>query len=140
MHNLQILNDYINIFGENKLVELLTEKIKENEGEILTIIANKTHHFTPTEYLHGDIFIASEGNLDFSSKDSIILTYKTILKGVLNKLKEKSWKKIYLIPSGHSTLSLQIKALVYHTVRLETIDLFYSKGIYHEIDIYYRDI
>jgi hypothetical protein len=107
----------------------------ESEGSALTIIANEGLHKIPPRFIHGELYIATSGNLVFSSPDRIVRQFKNVLSKVKAKLLEKRWKKIYLIPTGHPTLSLQIKSLVYHALRMDTIDLFYSGGKYFELSI-----
>lgn len=126
--------------GLEALKKLLFEEINQNKSHnySLTIIANQAFHKIPSRYLHGEVYIASSGNINFENKESIIVQYKEILLNLKQKLLEKEWKKVYLIPTGHVSLALQIKNLVYQLLRINTIDLFYSKGDYYEIDIDYR--
>ena len=65
-------------------------------------------------------------------------SYTLVLNRLAEKLFERSWKRIYLVPTGPTTLILQIKLLVYHITRISTVDLFYSKGDYFEIELDYR--
>jgi hypothetical protein len=133
-----IIKEFIDKFGEDHLEQLLGSRLAEDS--ILTIIGNEGIHSIPPEYIHGEAYVASRGNLDLSSKESIKNEYQIILKNLFVKLNEKSWRKVYFVPTGHTTLALQIKQLVYHVLRQSTVDLFYSKGTYIEIDIDYRDV
>ena len=73
-----------------------------------------------------------------SQADAINDLYILLLRPLAEKLREKAWKKIYLVPTGPTTLALQIKLLVYHITRISTIDLLYEKGRYYEINLDYR--
>ncbi|MBK8809960.1 MAG: hypothetical protein IPN69_04430 [Acidobacteria bacterium] len=106
----------------------------------LTIIANAGVHVIPPKYLRGESYSASHGNMDFSTQEVLLVTYKDILSNLAKKLHEKPWSKIYLIPTGHSTLALQIKLFVYHILRIDTINLFYHKGEYFELTINHREV
>ncbi|WP_257313529.1 hypothetical protein [Geothrix fuzhouensis] len=104
----------------------------------LTVICNEGIHSIPENHLHGEVLSATIGNIDLQSIDAILMSYDVALKKVANKLKEKSWHKIYLVTTGPVTLCLQIKMLIYHITRLSTVDIHYQKGRYFEIDMDYR--
>ncbi|MGH9822156.1 MAG: hypothetical protein ACREDR_02695 [Blastocatellia bacterium] len=110
------------------------------EEHVLTIIANAGIHQISSEYLHGEVYIASQGNIDFSSREIIQREYEAILRRLSAKLRETHWAKIYLVPTGHPTLAMQIKLFVCHILRIDTTDIFYSKGKYAEISIDYRHV
>ena len=63
-----------------------------------------------------------------------------ILTGVARKLKERQWRRIYLIPTGHPAVSMNIKLLVYRAIRLNTIDWVYINGEYYLLTIDQREI
>ena len=98
--------------------------IREPEN-VLTIVANAGVHPVPDEYVFGELYEASRGNLDFSSIESVNREYDSIILNLHSKLVSRIWNKIYLFPFGHSTLSMNIKLAVYRTLRMETIDIFY---------------
>ncbi|NVJ64742.1 MAG: hypothetical protein HWD84_11020 [Flavobacteriaceae bacterium] len=133
-----LINRFISKFGEDELNKLLLSRLTEDS--VLTIIGNEGVHSVPPQYLHGEIFVASRGNLDFSDETSIKCEYKKVLEELFAKLNERSWKQVYFVPTGHTTLALQIKQLVYHVLRQSTVDLFYSKGTYIELDMDYREL
>lgn len=118
-----LVEEFIEIHGESALVDRIRPDV--NSGEILTIISNGGVH--PYHDLHkrGDIFIASEGNIDFSTENSAIRGIEEILVRVSRKLKEKRWRKVYLVPFGPAPLSLQIKSLVHKILDIETIDVLH---------------
>src|SRR5437868_1942619 len=70
------------------------------EQDTLTIVTNVGVHNLPEEYVHGELFIASSGSLDFSSPESIHGEFRRILIRTAQKLKSKSWRKVYIIPFG----------------------------------------
>lgn len=121
--------------GVRKVKKSLVSLLSDSEKPTLTIIANLGSHRIPDRYLRGEVYVASEGNLDFSSQSKVLNQYKGILGSARNKLMERTWGQIYLIPTGHVTLSLQLKMLVYRVTRMNTVDIFYSDGKFFELEI-----
>jgi len=139
---LGLLTHLIEKVGAEEAEKVLLHKISEHDAEavVLTIVANERMHSIPSRFIHGEYYVASSGNLDFGSEEAIVRQYEEILSKLRKKLSEQEWKKVYLVPTGHVTLALQIKNLVYQVLRIDTIDLFYSKGDYHEIEIDFRSL
>jgi len=137
----KLLQRAVDSAGDAKVARLLTDLASETTkaADALTIIANAGMHPIPEECLRGEVFVASKGNLDLSSPDAIESSYRQVLSSLANKLRERVWKRVYLIPTGPPTLSLQIKLLVYHVTRLSSVDFFYVRGEYIEVDLDYRD-
>lgn len=101
----------------------------------LTIVSNSGLHPIPYDYVRGEIYIASEGNLDFSDINSVNLELDKIVGNLKALLFSKKWTHIYLIPFGHSSISLTIKMTVFRLLRIETIDIFYfGSGKYDYLD------
>ncbi|MBD3617856.1 MAG: hypothetical protein HUJ28_00025 [Chromatiales bacterium] len=137
-----LLEEALRSVGEGRLVEELTRLSKsavENEGT-LTIIANAGVHHLPEKLLRGQVFNASEGTLNFTSQESTKKEFEMILKKLAVKLKERDWKRVYLIPFGPANLSMLLKLLVYRVTHIETIDMFYCNGEYMELDIQIRPL
>lgn len=128
-----LVDELIEQEGVAKTKRLIKSLIIDSSEPVLTIIANQGSHRIPEKYLRGEIFIASKGNLDFSRKSAVEKQYKQIAFDLSVKLAEKNWKRIYLIPTGHVTLSLQLKLTVYRVTRLNTTDLFYSDGRFFDL-------
>lgn len=128
--------------GEDRLVTELTRlsKSTDENKETLTIIANAGVHHLPEQLLRGQVFKASEGTLDFTSQESTTQEFEMIVKKVAAKLKERDWKRIYLIPFGPANLSMLLKLLVYRVTHIETIDVFYYDGEYRELNIQIRPL
>jgi hypothetical protein len=102
--------------------------------EVLTIVCNEGLHPIPDEYIQGEVYIASKGNLDFSSAETIHKELDSIAVALKMKLHQKKWSKIILVPFGHSVICMNIKMIVYRVLRIETIDLFHcGAGKYAEI-------
>jgi hypothetical protein len=139
---LELFTRLLEEVGEEEAEKILSREINKCniDADSLTIIANEGMHDIPSRYIHGDLFVASSGSLDFGSEEAILVQYQEILLKLRKKLSEREWKKVYLIPTGHVTLALQIKNLVYQILRIDTIDLFYSKGNYYEINIDFRSL
>jgi hypothetical protein len=97
-------------------------------------------HEIPKAYLRGEVYEASRGDWDASTEEALLLELKAILSRLANKLRSNRWKRVYLIPTGHPVLSLQIKAMVYRLLRFNTIDLYHKAGTYFEINLDQRAI
>lgn len=136
--SLKAIEKFIRTYGEDKLVDLVTHRDDQN---VLTIISNAGVH--PYHALHkrGEIFVASEGSLDFSSQESAVAAIEDVLVRVANKLKEKSWNRVYLVPFGPAPLSLQIKSIVHKILDIETIDVLHiGNGAHVDIGLNPRSI
>jgi len=136
----KIILEYISTHGEEVLLEKLNQSSLEST-KILTIICNQGVH--PLNDLHkrGEVFYASQGNLDFSDEVQAINAITQVLKKVAKKLKSHSWEKVYLVPFGPAVLSMQIKNLVYRVLHIDTIDILHiGNGIHVDIEIDSRDI
>ena len=135
------LLELIQTHGLDTVVGELKSLQMGREGLVLTIVTNKGVHHIPDEILRGDVFIASEGDLDFSSIESVTGEYQGILDRLSKKLKARKWSKIYLVPFGHNTLCMQIKLLVYRVTHMETVDWFYDgRGGYRPLELNQRPI
>lgn len=137
------LNRLVAQIGDEKACQILEEHSANSDSpeNTLTIIVNRGVHHMPKEYAIGEVYFASDGNLDFSSKASVHSEHERVLSGVAQKLKSKRWQRVYLVPFGPNTLSMQIKLLVYRITRIETQDLFYvGGGEYFCLDIKQRDL
>lgn len=129
--------------GKDRVKRFLNDLIiQENDDrKILTIVSNEGVHHLPEEFSRGEIFVASKGSLDFSSHDIIHRQYEKILSELAIKLKSSTWDKIYIVPFGHATLSMQIKLLVYRIASIETIDIFHvGNGKRIDFELKQRDI
>jgi hypothetical protein len=137
---LKTLARAVRMLGEQNVLDTLNglAQTREDTPEVLTIIGNSGMHPIPADFLHGELYIASQGSLDLSTHDAIQEAFTSVLIRLAAKLSERTWKRIYFVPTGPTTLSLQIKLLVYHITRMSTVDLFYSKGDYFEVDLDYR--
>src|SRR6266436_7434856 len=137
------LSALIQKMGEERALKIIQRTIRDDASaqSILTVVANQGSHHLPEMYLRGTIYVASTGNLDFSSIELVHEQYSEILSRLASVLQSQLWKRIYLIPFGHSTLAMQIKLLVYRITRIETVDLFYDgKGGYSDLQIELRPI
>ncbi len=136
----ELLDQAISEHGASRVKRALRSFIVDSRNNVLTIIANLGSHKIPEKYLRGEIFLASKGNLDLSSRVRIESQFIQVLRKLNAKLLEKSWTKIYLIPTGHPTLSLQLKAAVYRITRMNTTDVFYLNGRYFDLEIDLRKL
>ena len=138
----ELVEECLSKVGYGRLREELNRVLSLHDGEdILTIIVNEGVHPHAAVHERGEVYIASMGNLDFSSKERAEEEFQKILLGVAQKLKSKIWRKIYIVPFGPPILAMQIKLLVYRISRIETIDVLRAgNGIYYDLEINQRDI
>jgi hypothetical protein len=135
------LDGLVKDIAYDQSIDILTKHLGNQDEDILMIVANAGIHHLPSKIPRGEIYYARQGNLDFSSIDMVNEQFEEILKNVSIKLKQHSWKDIYLIPFSHSILCIQIKSLVYQITRIETTDLFYDgKGNYSDLKIEQRSL
>lgn len=125
----KLVECYIEKYGQESLINKLGNENDDNS--VLTIISNAGVHPHHSLHQRGEVFVASQGNLDFSSEQSSIKDIENILVKVARKLKEKRWNKVYLVPFGPAPLSLQIKSLVYKVLDIETVDVLHAGGGIH---------
>lgn len=124
---------------EDHLRHLLGNSV--DDSKTLTILANSGIHHFPDELKRGEVFVVSEGSFDFSTAQAISRAYTTVLERLAAKLRSDAWTRIYLVPFGHGTLSMQIKLLVYRITRIETIDVVYTgDGRYLDLALEHRGI
>jgi len=138
----RLLDDVLKSRESEKVLAALENLLKDDasEAKVLTIVANAGVHRIPEAYLRGEVYEASRGDWDASTEEALLLELKAILSRLVDKLRSGRWKRIYLIPTGHPILSLQIKAMVYRLLRYNTIDLYYKAGIYIEVNLDQRTI
>ena len=134
-----LLDQAVTERGVLRVQQTLQSLIVDSRNNILTILANEGRHSVPQRYLRGEIFVASRGDIDLSSPSKAKATFIKIIQRLNRKLLEKTWAKIYLIPTGHPTLSLQLKIAVHSATRLNTTDVFYLNGRYFYIEFDARD-
>jgi len=109
--------------------ELLDELAETGRGgDVLTIVVNEGIHVLGAEHRRGEVFAASRGSLDFSSTRSVTSEYRKALAKTTRKLKERPWRRIYVVPFGPTTLAMQIKLLVYRITGIESIDVAHVGG------------
>lgn len=135
---LKAVEAYVLEYGEDRLLEMLATT---QDDDVLTIVTNAGIH--PYHQLHkrGEIFEASVGTLDFSSKESAIVSIESALLRTAEKLKEKRWHRVYLVPFGPAPLSLQIKSLVHKVLDIDTIDVLHiGNGEHVDVEINPRSV
>lgn len=138
----KLLDKAVKARGVSPVAEALQGLLKPSAAEstVLTIIANAGVHEIPKTYLRGEVYKASQGDWDASTEESLRGELRAILARLADKLRSRQWQRVYLIPTGHPVLSVQIKAMVYRLLRINTIDLYHKAGTYFEIDIDQRAI
>ena len=140
----RLLSQCIGKLGEEAVEKALQSLVDENSGpdasQVLTIVANAGVHAIPDSFLRGEVYIASRGNWRVGNAGTLNSEVRQVLIGVARKLKERQWRRVYLIPTGHPALSMNIKLLVYRAIRLNTIDWVYINGEYYSLMIDQREI
>jgi len=119
----KLLIDIVKRRGEDFVLKSLNAR--DGDRRELTIVSNAGLHPIPYDYVRGEIFIASEGNLDFSDIESVNSELDKIAQNLKTLLFSEKWTHVYLLPFGHSSISLTIKMTVFRLLRIETIDIFY---------------
>jgi hypothetical protein len=138
----KLLDEALKTSGAERVVAALEGLVTPDASEVgvLTIIANAGVHEIPQAYLRGEIYEASRGNWDASTEEALMLELRAILSRLVDKLRSAQWSRVYLIPTGHPVLSLQIKTMVYRLLRFNTIDLYHKAGTYFEVDLDQRAV
>ena len=139
-----LLDQCVSKLGEEAVEMALQLLVADESGpdasQVLTIVANAGVHTIPESYLRGEVYVASRGNWRVDNDETLNSQVSQILTGVARKLKERQWRRIYLIPTGHPAVSMNIKLLVYRAIRLNTIDWVYINGEYYLLTIDQREI
>jgi hypothetical protein len=135
---IEIFNEFVKKFGIEAVLIKLEEltRSSENDEYTLTIVTNIGLHPLPEKFLVGEVFFASEGQMDFSNVQTVENQYKEILLRAAKKLKEKNWKKVFVLPFGHVTLAMQIKLLVQKVLSIESTEIIHlGNGEYSFLSI-----
>lgn len=133
-----LIETYIIENGEDSLISTLKKNISNNSNGIITIIVNQGLHHFPDALIKGEKYICSHGSFNI---DDIKTHIEQTLSDLAKKLKSERWRKIYLVPSGHPLLSMQVKLLIFRITRMESIDIgYFGEGGYKEFVLAQRPI
>lgn len=137
-----LLDEAVTTAGAEQVKRVLQALIDATSPEpaTLTIIANAGVHEIPTRYLRGEVYEASRGDWQVSTAEALAVELRGILLRLASKLRSRAWGTVYLVPTGHPVLSLQIKTMVYRVLRINSIDLYYKAGSYFEVNIDQRAV
>ena len=134
-----LLDTAVGAAGADRVAEVLTSLARrETLTDTLTLIANAGVHTIPDRYLHGDIYEVSRGDWAVSTPAEVHEELTRLLQGLAHKLRSHPWRRVYLVPTGHPILTVNIKLLVYRLLRINTMDLYYRAGQYIEVHIDHR--
>jgi len=100
-------------------------ELEEGVLDTLVIVSNKGLHAVPQEYAVGEIYFASEGEIDCNDVSGANEFIDSAIIRLKDKLLERRWKRVILIPFGHVVLNMAIKMAVFRTLWIETEDVFY---------------
>jgi hypothetical protein len=132
------LDRLVRDYGEEAIKHVASEAFL---GEELTIVSNLSLHPLPKEFIRGEMFVASQGTLDFSDRDAAKNEILKILTATKKKLQEKRWKSVYILPFGHCVISMNIKMLVYRVLHIEAKEIMHlGNQDYTYIDVYSREV
>jgi hypothetical protein len=136
-----LLDRLLSQMGKAELERYLEAALDKREPSNLTIVSNLSLHPLREAHKRGEVFVASTGSFDFSNPEIVKVQFEEALRGVIHKLQERPWKKIYLVPFGPAGLSMQIKLLVYRVLHIETIDVLHlGEETYADIEIHHRSL
>lgn len=125
--------------GVERVAETLRGLVlRENEVDTLTLISNAGIHTIPDRYLRGDVYEVSRGDWAVNTAAEVREELMVLLHSLARKLRSRPWRRVYLVPTGHPVLTVNVKLLVYRLLRINTIDLYYKAGQYLEVEIDHR--
>lgn len=137
----QLLTQFISTYGEHELAAYLKKRILIIEIDTLTVICNVGVHSIPASVIRGEEFIFSHGQVKLDNNDEIIEQMTNLLSALARKLKERNWKKIFIVPSGHPLFYAHAKYMIYRVTRIEAIDVIYiGDGKYVDVQLQHRPI
>ena len=136
-----LLDTAVGAAGADRVAEVLTSLARrETLTDTLTLISNAGVHTIPDRYLHGDTYEVSHGDWVASTPAEVHEELTRLLHGLAHKLRSRPWRQVYLVPTGHPILTVNVKLLVYRLLRINTIDLYYKAGEYIEVHIDHRGL
>ena len=134
-----LLDVAVGAAGAERVAEVLASLgRRETLDDTLTLISNAGVHTIPKRYLRGDIYEVSRGDWVADSRAEVQEELMRLLHGLARKLRSRAWRRVYLVPTGHPILTVNVKLLVYRLLRLNTVDLYYKAGQYIEVHIDHR--
>lgn len=135
----RLLDAAVASVGAERVAEVLRGLTRrETSADTLTLISNAGVHTIPDNYLRGDVYEVSRGDWTANTAAEVHEELTRLLGDLARKLRSRTWRKVYLIPTGHPILTVNVKLLVYRLLRINTIDLYYRAGSYIEVQIDHR--
>lgn len=130
------LQTLIDKYGINEIREYI-DGVGEQKHD-LTIVSNAGLHRISENILNGEVFEFTTGNIAMCNQEEMKDDLREPIARLVNKLNQRAYKNIYLVPTGPAVLALLIKNIVYTISRINTIDLVYTSGQYFYFDYNYR--
>lgn len=126
--------------GAERVAEALRSLVRREAeaDDTLTLISNAGVHTIPDRYLRGVVYEVSRGDWAVSTAVEVREELMGLLHRLARKLRSRPWRQVYLVPTGHPVLTVNVKLLVYRLLRINTIDLYYKAGQYIEVEIDHR--
>ena len=140
-HLARLLGQAIDASGSERVAEVLATLAGHRAStdiDTLTLVANAGVHVIPEVYLRGEVYEVSRGDWAVDTAADLEAELNAILTRLVRKLRSRPWQRVYLIPTGHPVLTVNVKLLVYRLLRLNTIDLYYHSGTYIDVQINHR--
>ena len=136
-----LVDSAVEAAGAERVAEVLRSVVgRESDADTLTLISNAGVHTIPDRYLRGGVYEVSRGDWAVSTAAEVQEELMGLLYNLARKLRSRSWRRVYLVPTGHPVLTVNVKLLVYRLLRINTIDLYYKAGQYLEVEIDHRGL
>lgn len=131
----------VELYGEEKVsnaLRLASEADVSQRG--CTILVNRgVHHFPDYIFRFPDVFVVYDGSGNLEDEREFSEFVENKLSELAFFLKEKKWSKIDIVISGHSSICMQVKMLVYRVTHIDSTDWVYNgKGQYFPLRIPFR--
>ena len=126
-----------NLIGEHGYQSVFDAiQSKKSKETVLVIIGNCGLHPVPQILNDAEYYCATQGNLDFSTPETIKYEIEKMTKNLSNKLREKKWRDVYVLPFGHPVFSMYIKMTVYRVLGIDSKEIFHrGEGKYALISL-----
>jgi hypothetical protein len=101
---------------------------READDAALVIVCNKgVHAIDESRLPAGRVFYASQGNLAMESAEALGLSVEAALLEAARALKERDWRRVYIVPSGLPVLAIALASLVYQVKVFPAVVLQYDR-------------
>jgi hypothetical protein len=109
---------------------------RDGDDAALVIVCNRgVHAIDESRLPAGKVFYASSGSLPMDNAEALGLAVEAALLDAARVLKERDWRKVYIVPSGLPVLAIALASLVHQVKAYPPITLQYDResGAYWEM-------